>query len=566
VVLANDNTTTLGAKTEGVAVGTNLLLVGGRYDNEPRKLGDKCAGAIALTQSGAVEVAANITHSRTMTGELAVCQSNLQVELVLNAITVNQPRSVVKFNYGASAKVSGDSAQALIESGTVNNGRAWLQSAHRGGYGADNGVVVRFDTTFGSPNANNNQTAGVGDAENGFFFGYKGDTFGIFHRYAAVRAVYRMKLISTGTNSKFTISAGGKEQTFTFAGSTSAESYLERFVADDAYFRDSPDGGWDIYYAKIGDVSYVRFISVSAGVVSEDDAPEISVLNNTKSTLTCERVGGVGGVGGDGGDVFISQSDWNINKLLNDDQFNPTTSNYVYQIRYQKNGKGRVVFYIENRSTGELMPVHQIESAQLTNAVLPLMWESRNGASGDTNVQISTSGGLIYSESAYVKNVGVYTSINSFRSDSIKDAGTNLILAVLNSPYVDGIINCGLLKLVRMSVGITLGNGSWGAVLRIHDKVGNYIKSYDPTPRQFLSSNGGVIEAHTMNDDGPRVVKLSASSGELASFMYGVNGSYNIDMLPYNIQVFGGGTIEFTVETSGNNNMILLGTVWQYIS
>lgn len=74
---------------------------------------------------------------------------------------------------------------AQINSGTASNGQAILESVRKITYRAGIGVNCRFTAVFQSPDTNSRMIAGIGDANNGLFFGYNGTTFGVLRRSAA---------------------------------------------------------------------------------------------------------------------------------------------------------------------------------------------------------------------------------------------------------------------------------------------------------------------------------------------------------------------------------------------
>ena len=70
-VTVNNPVHTAGIETEDAAVSGNVMLVGGRYDSSDRTLDNGDAGAIALTDSGAVKVSFDAAASQQVTGMAA---------------------------------------------------------------------------------------------------------------------------------------------------------------------------------------------------------------------------------------------------------------------------------------------------------------------------------------------------------------------------------------------------------------------------------------------------------------------------------------------------------------
>lgn len=73
-------------------------------------------------------------------------------------------------------------SQAVLQTSTANNGSAILESNFAARYSPGQGMVWRGTAAFTTGVASSRQEVGIGDADDGFFFGYQGATFGIFRR------------------------------------------------------------------------------------------------------------------------------------------------------------------------------------------------------------------------------------------------------------------------------------------------------------------------------------------------------------------------------------------------
>lgn len=78
--------------------------------------------------------------------------------------------------------VTQGTGMAFLTTNGVAGARAVLASKARINYQSGQGVSVIFSVVFGPGTVNNTQYVGVGNAQDGFFFGYNGTTFGILHR------------------------------------------------------------------------------------------------------------------------------------------------------------------------------------------------------------------------------------------------------------------------------------------------------------------------------------------------------------------------------------------------
>ncbi len=87
----------------------------------------------------------------------------------------------------ASGGTATNASQLLVlTSGTTNGGSAICKSVHILPYRSGQGALARFTASFTTGVANTTQIAGIGNAVNGFFFGYNGTQFGILHRNNSV--------------------------------------------------------------------------------------------------------------------------------------------------------------------------------------------------------------------------------------------------------------------------------------------------------------------------------------------------------------------------------------------
>lgn len=73
-------------------------------------------------------------------------------------------------------------SQAVLQTSTAANGSALLESIYAARYSPGQGMVWRGTAAFTTGAAGSQQERGIGDANDGFFFGYQGATFGIFRR------------------------------------------------------------------------------------------------------------------------------------------------------------------------------------------------------------------------------------------------------------------------------------------------------------------------------------------------------------------------------------------------
>lgn len=76
------------------------------------------------------------------------------------------------------------SSMCQLSTSTGATGSAQVRSRKVLKYTPGQGVLARFTAIFSSGVASSRQEIGIGNLQDGFFFGYNGDTFGIIHRRA----------------------------------------------------------------------------------------------------------------------------------------------------------------------------------------------------------------------------------------------------------------------------------------------------------------------------------------------------------------------------------------------
>lgn len=77
-------------------------------------------------------------------------------------------------------------SRAVLSTSTAVNGIARLSTLRRLRYMPGMGGLVRFTASFDTPATNSRQMIGLGDTQDGFFFGYVGTAFGVIRRRGGV--------------------------------------------------------------------------------------------------------------------------------------------------------------------------------------------------------------------------------------------------------------------------------------------------------------------------------------------------------------------------------------------
>lgn len=115
-------------------------------------------------------------------GEVLMVSPEPSIQVVLPY--ANTTEQLTTAASGTAAAVSWAAGLLSLRSGTANGGTATLVTHNVLRYGAGQGADVRFACIFSTGVAGATQMMGIGDLQDGFFFGYNGTAFGIMRRQA----------------------------------------------------------------------------------------------------------------------------------------------------------------------------------------------------------------------------------------------------------------------------------------------------------------------------------------------------------------------------------------------
>jgi len=128
------------------------------------------------------DIRVNVHEPLTAFGELRTAELTPIIQLTmpyeLNYDLISSGQSI---NLGSVTYNSG-TTEAHINSGSDSGSTGVMVTRQLAKYRNGQGLLIRFTAKFTSGTTGNNQWMGWGDDENGFFFGYSGETFGILRR------------------------------------------------------------------------------------------------------------------------------------------------------------------------------------------------------------------------------------------------------------------------------------------------------------------------------------------------------------------------------------------------
>ena len=256
-------------------------------------------GYVPVSQEGHLEVALH---------DPLLPFGSLHVE---NMTPIFQTDAVYGLNEGQVSSVVTGSGTATgtdslfeVSTGTTIYSQGVLLGRKRLRYRAGQGVVARFTGVFTSPVANSYQLVGVGHAEDGVYVGY-GDTndltnteFGVLYVNRGVREVKTLT-VTTGATSVGNVTITLNGTAFTVAVTNS--SNIQRTVWE---ISQGTYAGWDAYPSG----ATVVFLRKSSGTTAGTQS--FSAGTTGSAATIVQTKAGVAST-----DLFISQSDWNGDKL-----------------------------------------------------------------------------------------------------------------------------------------------------------------------------------------------------------------------------------------------------------
>lgn len=359
-------------------------------------------------------------------GDQIVANLSQEIALMFNYGIDSDLINTLTQNSGAVTTLN---SRMLISTGTTANSLAVVRSLdflrYRPGYGG----LARFTLGVTTGITNTEQTAGVGNEEDGLFFSYRDhDESGIpdmciVRRYFGAREI-RYLTITVGSNAanNVTITLNGTVFTVAVSNNSGAANQTATNIATNFSSND-----W-IATAHGNIVAFRAIYAEAKGGTFSFAAGSTGIT----ASLT-QKVVGIAA-----NEEVIPSSSWNYDKAdgtgtLPD--INWANGN-IFQIKYQWLGYGMIQFYIEDPILGRFIRVHAIEYANsntfptVGNPTFPFYFHADNGAT-TSNISMFTAscGGFVEGSTSRATggNAKTYTT-----SGSCGSSGT--LLASLYNP------------------------------------------------------------------------------------------------------------------------------------
>lgn len=449
----------------------------------------------------------------------------------------NQIFTVKQFSGGTITSTNG---MATVQSGISSTGSSILHLRRNLKYKPGMGSLSRLTALFDTPASQNYQLAGIGNPECGYYFGYNGTNFGIFHFQTGQKEIRKVTINTAAGTQNVNVTLNGVTVAVPVTGGSDVNRTAYELARYDytgvgtGWFADAIDGA--VYFISALPGTYTGSYSLTGTGAASGSFT--SILAGSGSTMT-----------------FTSQSSWNIDRMdggqsgaLNASKLilNPLMGN-VYQIGFQYLGFGNAFFAIENPDNGRMMPVHMIKNTGarttpvLKNPQMSTRVISQN-IGNTTNVQPKTVSMAEFTEGKSLRLDPRFAATGSFASlTSTSYVG---LLAVKVNRTFNNLTCNGEIDALRIAASSN-SNGISVAVFKNVQINGVVNFSYVDQTNSIVSTSylGATGTSLTLNGTAP-----------LVSFSVGNGGAAVLELNPEDMVVSSGEILVIAVKTFAGNN------------
>ena len=351
--------------------------------------------------------------------------------------------NILTFAGGTVTAVSG---VANVSSGVSTSGSADVALRRNLKYRPGQGSLSRVTALFGTPASGNVQIVGPGNAESGYYFGYAGTDFGIFHYENSQREVRKLTVTTGAGTGLVTVTLDGTSVSVPVTGGNNVNrtSYeLSKYDYSNVgvgWLADAIDG--TVFFISSRPNPYTGSYTVAGASITGSFT---SVIAGSGSSVT-----------------FISQSSWNIDKMDGTGQSRMLLDKQkgnVYQVGFQYLGFGNALFGIEDPETGRIAPVHMIKNTNSrTTPVLKNPQVTTRAVSvnigGTSNVTLKTVSMASFTEGLAKKLDPRYAFSFAINSVDTSNAYQPIGAIKVNRVY-NGLTSFGEIDLLRIAASNT---------------------------------------------------------------------------------------------------------------
>jgi len=456
-----------------------------------------------------------------------------------------------------SGTVTQSNDMALLQTTASANSTAILESVRHIHYNPGQGIAARFTSIFTTGAANSSQEIGLGNVEDGFFWGYNGTSFGVLRRAHGKKQIHTFAVTNGATTAGGTI-------TITLNGTSQAIEVTNGNDATEIAYEICAGGTGAVDWSSVGNGWECRVIGQTAYFVSETAEAMAGAFSFVDTDTTGVAITVAQQVAGtEATDTWVASSSFNGDKLDGTGSsgftIDPTNGN-VYEIQFQWLGFGQVLFCVENPETGRLIVAHRIKYANtatvptVTNPTLPLHAKVQN-TSNTSNIQLYTAsmGGFTQGiDNPYGVRTGVVAENASVGTSE------EPIVSVYNKLVYNGKENRSTIRLDNIIISTVQNSGNKPVKIRFRINADISGGTAEPSMVEAVSATQSMILYDVTSD--------AVSGGFIVSGAGLVDGSAEvIDVKPYDFYIEPGESFHVTGETSSSSHDVAVAMSWKEI-
>lgn len=455
----------------------------------------------------------------------------------INPLTTNVVKS-------GTANVSTNRTKAILQTGATSNSFVFVESAKLVEFDRGEDISIRFSGIYSTPVANAVQLIGVGSTNNGLFFGYNGSNFGVLRRYDGSQETQVLNLGGAASaTGDIQITLDGASANVSISSGDTISQVATYITATDF---SGVSGGWTPSNNGNGAI----FTAMTSGV----RPGSYSISTSTGITGTFGEII----VGVPATDVWALQSAWNVDKATDASSLETVdfTKGNSYEIKFNGDGFGRILYSMRSSYDGKYYPVHIDEYLNaytipaLSEARLPLALIASNGDSA-TNVSVQSTHLSAEISPEIVDNSTNATIPKFVVSSSVpnltvpKLVSTNF-LSLRNGASFNGLPNSLQIQILSINYSYS---GSGTLLFTMSKRV-----NYSNAPYAYIATDPTSASSYFNYASSPAV---QVTGGTVVRQWMATNGSaLQVDVVSSQIFLNPGEEISISLKTLSNANFV----------
>lgn len=459
------------------------------------------------------------------------------------------------FTSGTGSFSGANNALFEVRSGTSVGGYGVLRSHRFLRYRPGQGSLCRMTAMFTTPVINSSQRAGMFNQENAVMFGYDGTRFGAL-RATGGKAAITILTINTAPTGTQTVTVTLNGVAFTVSVTAGTTTQTARLIADRV-------GGYTGWLTEHVDNTVVFLASALGPKTDTFSMSSTGTGTLTTGTFSAKQTGVAQT------NTWYYQDEWNVDKLdgTGDLVTNPSgmlldpTKLNIYQIQFRWLGSGMITFSIEDQTTGQIIPVHQVHyvnqhtKPHLDNPSFKLGYVTTSlGSTTDLVVRGASMMGAIEGD---VRQNELNRSFSSAKS-GLNTGSVHHLMTIRNPLVTIG--------------GVTQENGTFAINTKelILKDISAAQQGNDPATIYIFYAPTSFSAAHEFSTQQKNNALHSTTTGTfdiqvdppICQFILGVNGEAQYKLSDFRIPVPAGVEVSVAISSTASISRIAAALVW----